>query len=82
MLSVRLPIELETEIDRLASAEKKTKSDIIKEALREYIAAHRDRSSSYEIGQDLFGIASSGESDRSATYKQRLKDKLGAKHAH
>ncbi len=82
MLTVRLPNELETEIDRIASAERKTRSDIVKEALREYIASHRDRGSSYELGQDLFGVASSGESDRSATYKQRLKDKLGAKHAH
>ena len=78
MLTVRLPDELETEVDRLAAAEKKTKSDIIKEALREYIASHRDRKSSYEMGEDLFGIASSGESDRSTTYKQRLKDKLGS----
>lgn len=82
MLTVRLPNELETEVARLASAARKTKSDIVKEALREYIGSHRDRSSSYEVGQDLFGIASSGESDRSATYRQRLKDKLGAKHAH
>ena len=82
MLSVRLPGDLETEIERLASTEKKTKSDIIKEALREYIALHREKNSSYTLGQDLFGIASSGESTRSKTYKQRVKDKLREKHAH
>jgi metal-responsive CopG/Arc/MetJ family transcriptional regulator len=82
MLTVRLPSDLETEIDRLASAEKKTKSDIIKEALRQYVASHRKWRSSYELGQDLFGIVSSGDSSRSKTYKKRVKDKLSEKHAH
>ena len=82
MLTVRLPGDLETEIDRLASIEKKTKSDIIKEALRQYIASRPKRNSSYELGQDLFGIAASGDSDRSRTYKERLKGKLSEKHAH
>ena len=82
MLTVRLPSDLETEIERLASTEKKTKSDIIKDALREYLASRRKDTSSFEIGKDLFGITSSGGSDRSRTYKKRVKDKLGEKHAH
>ncbi len=82
MLTVRLQSDLETEIDRLASIEKRTKSDIIKEALREYIASHRKWNSSYKLGQDLFGITSSGDSSRSKTYKKRVKDKLSEKHAH
>ena len=82
MLTVRLPSDLETEIDRLATTEKKTKSDIIKEALREYIASHRKWNSSYKLGQDLFGIVSSDDSIRSKTYKKRVKDKLGEKYAH
>lgn len=82
MLTVRLPSDLETEIDRLASAEKKTKSEIIKEALREYIASHRQGNSSYKLGQDLFGVVSSGDSSRSKTYKKRVKEKLIEKHAH
>ena len=82
MLSVRLPNDLEIEIERLASTEKRTKSDIIKDALREYIASHREWSSSFETGKDLFGIASSGESDRSQTYKRRIREKLGEKYAY
>ena len=82
MLTVRLPGDLETEIERLAATEKKTKSDIIKEALREYITLHRKKNSSYTLGQDLFGIVSSGDSTRSETYKKRVKDKLSEKHAH
>lgn len=82
MLTVRLPSDLETEINRLASTEKKTKSDIIKEAIRQYIASQRNRNSSYELGNDLFGIVSSGSSSRSKTYKKRVKDKLREKHSH
>ena len=82
MLTVRLPSDLETEIDRLASTEKKTKSDIIKEAIRQYITSHRNRNSSYELGKDLFGVVSSGSSSRSKTYKKRVKDKLREKHSH
>ena len=73
---------LQCVIERLASTEKNTKSDIIKEALREYIASHRKWNTSYKSGQDLFGIVSSDDSTRSKTYKKRVKDKLSEKHAH
>ena len=82
MLTVRLPDDLEAEIERLVSSEKRTKSDIIKEALREYVASHRKQRSSYEVGQDLFGVVCSGDADRSTTYKKRLGDKLREKHTH
>ena len=82
MLTVRLPSDLETEIERLAASEKRTKSDIIKEALRQYIASRQSLSSSYDIGKDLFGTVSSGDSSRSQTYKTRVKGKLSEKHAH
>ena len=82
MLTVRLTPEMESEIDRLASAEKKTKSDIVKDALKEYIHTHHETGSSFELGEDLFGIAASGDGDRSATYRKRTKEKLRDKHAH
>ena len=37
MLTVRLPKDLEKKIEELASTERTTKSQIIKNALREYI---------------------------------------------
>ncbi len=82
MLTVRLPDDLEAEVDRLAATEHRTKSEIIKDALRNYVASHAQRHSSYELGEDLFGAAESGVSDHSGTYRQRLKQKLGEKHAH
>lgn len=82
MLTVRLPEDLEAEVDRIASVERRTKSDIVKAALQEYIASHQQPRSSYETGQDLFGTAASGEHDRSLTYKRRVKEKLREKHSH
>jgi len=82
MLTVRLTPEIESEIDRLASVENKTKSDIVKEALKEYIQAHANAGSAYTLGEDLFGIAESGDTDRSISYRNRLKEKLSAKHTH
>lgn len=82
MLTVRLPHDLETEVDRLASTENKTKSDIVKDALKEYLAMHKEKKSSFELGKDLFGITSSRDNDRSVTYKRRYRDHLREKHAH
>ena len=82
MLTVRLPSNLESEIDKLAAIEKRTKSDIIREAIQEYIDTRQKNDSSYTLGKDLFGKVSSGESDRSKTYRKRVKDKLSEKHAH
>lgn len=82
MLTVRLPEDLEAEVDRIASVERRTKSDIVKDALQQYIASHQKKRSSYETGQDLFGSAASGESDRSQTYKRRFQEKLREKHSH
>ena len=48
----------------------------------EYIRTHADAGSAYELGADLFGIASSGDGDRSSRYRTVLKEKLRAKHAH
>lgn len=82
MLSVRLTPDIESELDRVASVEKKSKSAIVKEALKEYIHVHRNAGSAYELGADLFGIAESGDSDRSISYRHRVKERLRAKHAH
>lgn len=82
MLTVRLPDDLEAEVARLAATEHRTKSEIIKDALRNYVASHTQRHSSYQLGEDLFGIGESGDTDRSVTHKQRLKRKFSEKHSH
>ena len=80
MMTVRLPEELEREVARIASTENRTKTDVVREALAEYIGHRAARKSAYELGEDLFGVYGSGEGSRSQTYKQRLKEGLHAKH--
>ena len=38
--------------------------------------------SAYELGKNLFGRYSSGKTNLSTTYKNRLKDKIYAKNSH
>ena len=82
MLTVRLPEDLEQEVNRIASAEQRTKTQIIREALTQYVESHRNQRSAYELGKDLFGTYGSGDTERSSGYKGKLKEKLRAKHAH
>ena len=80
MISVRLPKDIEESIEQLATYKHITKSEIIKEALVEYIASEKLSQTSYELGQDLFGRYGSDEINRSETYKKRLREKLNGKH--
>lgn len=79
MISVRLPKELEESLEELAEYTHKTKTDIVKEAVTQYIIDTKSKLSPYEIGKDLFGQHASGESNRSTTYKTKIKEKLGEK---
>ena len=80
MLTVRLPQELEQEIDRLATEERTTKTQIVRDALEQYLQVRQTHPSSYETGVSLFGRYSSGRSDGSTTYKQRVKSRIREKH--
>lgn len=80
MLTVRLPEDIERELDRIAAEERTTKTQIVRLALERYMTAHRDRRSSFELGEDLFGRFGSGEGRLSSTFKRRVREKLRAKH--
>ncbi len=79
MISVRLPKDLESKIDKLSKQGNTTKSNIIKEALEKYINEEENKSNPYLLGKDLFGRYGSGKGDLSKTYKTKLKDKIGEK---
>jgi len=79
MKSVRLPKQLEEELDALSSSTNKSHSHIIREALVEYIAKEKRTQNPFEIGKDLFGKRGSGDTDRSVTYKSRIKEKIREK---
>lgn len=79
MKSVRLPKELEEELDALSESTNKSHSFIIREALVEYIAKEKSYANPFESGKEFFGRHGSGDGDRSVTYKTRIKEKLREK---
>jgi len=82
MTSIRLPADIEMKLAEIAKLEKRTKSDIIKEALNSYLENYFTRSSPYDLGKDLFGNYGSGQSNLSTDYKKLIKEKIHAKHSH
>lgn len=79
MRSVRLPEELEKELESLSKQKSVSRSNIIKEALVEYISKEKKYNQPFETGKQYFGKRGSGESDRSVTYKSRMKSKIREK---
>ena len=79
LLRVRLPKKLEEKIDLLAKQEKLTKSDIVREALENYIRQKEKQARPYELGKKVFGKDGSGEGDLSARYKQEVRRKINKK---
>jgi predicted DNA-binding protein len=82
MVSLRLSEEYEKKLEQVAEIEKKSKSEIIKLALKQYFAYYENEKSPYEIGKDLFGNYGSGKSNLSTDYKKILKEKLNEKYSH
>ena len=81
MKSVRLPKELEEELETLSSTTNKSHSLIIREALVEYIAKEKSHRNPYDTGKSYFGKHGSGDGDRSVTYKSRIKEKISDKNS-
>ncbi|MCG8513887.1 MAG: ribbon-helix-helix domain-containing protein [Halanaerobiales bacterium] len=82
MISVRLSKELEEKIELLSKQENVTKSDIIKEALREYVINHEKNCNPYDLGKELFGKNGSGEGNLSESYKKKVREKINEKMSH
>jgi len=82
MLTVRLSEELEKRLGQVAAAERRTKTDVIREALEEYLKSRRTRETPFALGEDLFGRYGSGQGTLSREYKSLLREKIRAKYAH
>ena len=76
MFSVRLDDELDKKIQALSEKTKANKSEIVREALTEYLETREAEDKPFDLGQDLFGRFGSGKGDLSTTYKKRIKEKL------
>ncbi|MBP7282325.1 MAG: ribbon-helix-helix protein, CopG family [Leptospiraceae bacterium] len=79
MLALRLPAILEDKLEEICRSEKKTKSELLREAIELYFEAYQKRTSAYELGKEFFGKYGSGVKDNSENYKKRLKEKWNAK---
>jgi hypothetical protein len=82
MLNVRLDKELEKKLSDYSEMTHQTKSNVVKEALAQYLSSHQQIKSPFELGQDLFGQTGSDDCDLSTSYKSKLKKKIGQKHSH
>lgn len=54
-LTVRLPARVEQELADYCAKRRLTKSQVVKLALEELLAANAGKPSAYELGKDLFG---------------------------
>lgn len=82
MLNVRLSLTIEKALNDYCQRAGLPKSQVVKEALAIYLAQEKCAITPYEAGKDLFGQEGSGIEDKSTTFKERIKQRLGEKHAH
>lgn len=82
MRSIRLSDEMEKDLEAIADQKKTSRSNIVKEALVEYMAKEKKYNKPFELGERYFGKHGSGESNRSTTYNSRIKEKIRGKHNH
>ncbi|NUM79232.1 ribbon-helix-helix protein, CopG family [bacterium] len=80
--TIRLSKETEKKISELAEKENLTKSDIIKNALDQFLNKYYAPPSPYELGMEYFDQYGSGRTDLSRNRKKILKEKLRAKNTH
>ena len=81
MFSIRLPDDLKSRLEALAEKRKVTKSDIVKEAIQEYLERQEDKTDPYRLGEDLFGKHGSGAGNLSQEYKYKVREKIHEKNA-
>ncbi|TGM42224.1 ribbon-helix-helix protein, CopG family [Leptospira levettii] len=72
MISLRLPPELERKLDSFAKSEGKSRTEIVKESILQYIKSRGNDKTPYELGSDLFGKYDSGNSDLAQNRKAYL----------
>lgn len=82
MLNVRLDEDTNRRLTEYSKQHDSSKSSIVKEALAMYFNKEQSKQLPFVLGNDLFGVAKSGKSDHSTTYKTKVKSKISEKHAH
>ncbi|GHV90155.1 hypothetical protein AGMMS50268_06580 [Spirochaetia bacterium] len=80
MISARLPDELEQLLGSASRAKHMSKSDMVKEALEQYLGQDVEYQDSFNIGEEFFGQYGSGDGYLSQNYRETLRDKISARH--
>jgi predicted DNA-binding protein len=78
-ITVRLNPDLQKELDLYARREGMTRSEFVRECIREYLVHRKECATAWELGKEIFGKHASGQSDRSTNRKQILREKLHAR---
>ena len=78
MITLRLDPKLEQTVNNTAKNLGLTKSELIRKSINDYLDK-LSKPNAWELGEDLFGKYSSGQSNLSANRKELLKDKIKAK---
>ena len=80
-ITVRLPLEIESELRALLEAEGVGLSEFVRQAIMDKMQSKRlKKLTPYELGKEVFGKYSSDRSDRSVTRKQGLREAVSAKY--
>ena len=78
-ITIRLDPELQKELDRAAELDGVSRSELVRECLHDYIARRKQRTTAWELGNEVFGQYASGRSDLAANRKAILEEKLRAR---
>lgn len=78
-VSVRLDEETAARLEELAAHSGRSKSDVLRDCLQEYLERHAKTTDAWELGKDLFGSVDSGRPDLGSNHSRILKDKLRAR---
>jgi len=78
MITLRLDPQLEQSIVNMAHQMGLTKSEMIRICIKQFIKK-QEKPSAWELGSNLFGRYSSGQTNLSSNRKQLLKAKIKAK---
>jgi predicted DNA-binding protein len=79
VLTVRLDDETRRKLSRLARATGKTRSDIVREAIRQYLPAEADSRTVHDRFADIIGTAHLGGGDRARRSEEILREMFARK---
>jgi len=78
-ISFRLDDHLERELNKYARRVGKSKSELIRNLIADFLNKKTNRLSPWELGKEVFGREGSGKSNLAQDRKSILKEKLHAK---